>query len=91
MAGENDILSQTTRSDWNSAYNGTGQTIPVNRLMTTGETAGNKIIYNIYANFNPTINATAGTGGTITDNGVTGVKTMATASNMILPLTLDRI
>lgn len=60
-------------SDWNSAYNGTGQTISVNRLLTTGETAGNKIIYNIYANFNPTINATAGTGGTITDNGVTEV------------------
>ncbi len=60
-------------SDWNSAYNGTGQTISVNRLLTTGETVGNKIIYNIYANFNPTINATAGTGGTITDNGVTEV------------------
>lgn len=60
-------------SDWNSAYNGTGQTISVNRLLNTGETVGNKIIYNIYANFNPTINATAGTGGTITDNGVTEV------------------
>lgn len=60
-------------SDWNSAYNGTGQTISVNRLLTTGETVGNKIIYNIYANFNPTINATAGTRGTITDNGVTEV------------------
>lgn len=60
-------------SDWNSAYNGTGQTISVNRLLTKGETVGNKIIYNIYANFNPTINATAGTGGTITDNGVTEV------------------
>lgn len=60
-------------SDWNSAYNGTGQTISVNRLLTKGETVGNKIIYNIYANFNPTINATASTGGTITDNGVTEV------------------
>ena len=60
-------------SDWNSAYNGTEQTISVNRLLTKGETVGNKIIYNIYANFNPTINATAGTGGTITDNGVTEV------------------
>lgn len=60
-------------SDWNSAYNGTGRTISVNRLLTKGETVGNKIIYNIYANFNPTINATAGTGGTITDNGVTEV------------------
>lgn len=60
-------------SDWNSAYNGTGKTISVNRLLTKGETVGNKIIYNIYANFNPTINATAGTGGTITDNGVTEV------------------
>lgn len=60
-------------SDWNSAYNGTGQTISVNCLLTKGETVGNKIIYNIYANFNPTINATAGTGGTITDNGVTEV------------------
>ena len=60
-------------SDWNSAYDGTGQTISVNRLLTTGETVGNKIIYNIYANFNPTINANADAGGTITDNGVTEV------------------
>ena len=60
-------------SDWNSAYNGTGQTISVNRLFTTGETIGNKITYNLYANFNPTINATAEGGGTITDSGVTEV------------------
>lgn len=60
-------------SDWNSAYNGTGQTISVNRLFTTGETIGNKITYNLYANFNPTINATAEEGGTITDRGVTEV------------------
>ena len=61
-------------SDWKSAYNGTGQTISVNRLFTTGETIGNKITYNLYANFNPTINATAKEGGTITDSGVTEVE-----------------
>ena len=60
-------------SDWNSAYNGTGQTISVNRLVTRGETIVNKITYNLYANFNPTINATAVGGGTITDSGVTEV------------------
>ena len=61
-------------SDWKSAYNGTGQTISVNRLTTAGETIGNKITYNLYANFNPTINATAGEGGTITAKGVTEVE-----------------
>lgn len=48
-------------SDWKSPYNNTGVTISVNRLTTAGETVGNKITYNIYANFNPTINATAST------------------------------
>ena len=61
-------------SDWETAYNGTGQTISVNRLFTTGETIGNKITYNLYANFNPTINATAEEGGTITDSGITEVE-----------------
>ncbi len=61
-------------SDWRSPYNGTGQTISVNRLTTTGETVGNKITYNLYANFNPTINATADTGGTIEDSGITEVE-----------------
>ena len=60
-------------SDWHDPYNGTGNSISVNRLLTCGEAVGNKITYNIYANFNPTINATADTGGTITDNGVTEV------------------
>lgn len=60
-------------SDWNSAYNGTGQMISVNRLSTTGETIRNKITYNLYANFNPTIKATVEEGGTITDSGVTEV------------------
>lgn len=57
-----------------SPYDGIGQTISVNRLLTIGETVGNKITYNLYANFNPTINATAEAGGTITDNGVTEVE-----------------
>lgn len=61
-------------SDWKSPYDGTGQTISVNRLRTTGETVGNKITYNLYADFNPTINATAGTGGTIEDSGITEVE-----------------
>ena len=59
-------------SDWYSAYNG-GQTISVNRLTTAGETVGNKITYKIYADFNPTINATATAGGTITNPGFTEV------------------
>lgn len=61
-------------SDWRSPYDGTGQTISVNRLTTTGETVGNKITYNLYADFNPTINATADTGGTIEDSGITEVE-----------------
>ncbi len=47
--------------------------ISVNRLSTTGETIRNKITYNLYANFNPTIKATVEEGGTITDSGVTEV------------------
>ena len=57
-----------------SPYDGIGQTISVNRLLTIGETVDNKIIYNLYANFNPTINATAEEGGTITDKGITEVE-----------------
>ena len=55
--------------DWRTPYNGTAQTISVNRLTTTGETVWNKITYEIYANFNPTITAGAGEGGAITDVG----------------------
>ena len=55
--------------DWRTPYNGTAQTISVNRLTTAGETVWNKITYEIYANFNPTITAGAGEGGAITDVG----------------------
>ena len=41
----------------------------MNRLTSTGETVWNKITYEIYANFNPTITASAGEGGAITDIG----------------------
>lgn len=61
-------------TDWNTAYNGTGETISVNRLFSTGETVANKLSYRIYANFNPTITASAGDGGSITDTGKTEVE-----------------
>lgn len=61
-------------SDWKTPYDGTGMTISVNRLNSIGEIVGKKITYNIYANFNPTIAAAAGDGGTITDPGTTEVE-----------------
>lgn len=51
--------------DWNDPYTEGNTTISVNRLTTHGEVAGKPIIYNIYADFNPTITATAGENGTI--------------------------
>lgn len=50
---------------WQTPYTGGNNTISVNRLTPYGETVGNPIIYNIYADFNPTITATAGDNGTI--------------------------
>lgn len=51
--------------DWKDPYTEGNATISVNRLTTDFEIAGKPIIYNIYADFNPTITATAGENGTI--------------------------
>lgn len=51
--------------NWRDPYTEGNTTISVNRLTTHGEVAGKPIIYNIYADFNPTITATAGENGTI--------------------------
>lgn len=51
--------------NWRDPYTEGNTTISVNRLTTHGEVAGKPIIYNIYADFNPTITATAGDNGTI--------------------------
>lgn len=51
--------------DWNDPYTEGNTIISVNRLTTDFEIAGTPIIYNIYADFNPTITATAGENGTI--------------------------
>lgn len=59
--------------DWYTAYSN-GDTISVNRLTTKGEVVGKPIIYSIYANFNPTITATASEGGSITPSGNTEVE-----------------
>lgn len=47
--------------------------ISVNRTGTIGETVFSKRIYKVYANLNPTIKATVGEGGSITDAGTTEV------------------
>ena len=54
-----------TGDDWHAPYTEGNATISVNRLLTTGETKWNPLSYKIYANFNPTIKATAGENGTI--------------------------
>lgn len=51
--------------DWNDPYTEGNATISVNRLLTAGETVFNKLSYKVYADFNPTITATAGENGTI--------------------------
>ena len=50
-----------------------GNVISVNRTGTIFETVGNKRIYKVYANLNPTITSTAGEGGSITPAGTTEV------------------
>lgn len=54
---------------WGKPYNGTDKLISVNRLATVGEIAGIPLKYQVVANYNPTILATAGEGGTISDLG----------------------
>lgn len=56
-------------SYWGETYQKPNATISVNRLLTTLESTWNKLTYNVYANFNPTITATADNGGSITDGG----------------------
>ena len=54
---------------WRIPYTEGNDTISVNRLTTNGEVTRNSIDYKIYADFNPTITATAGANGTISDAG----------------------
>lgn len=58
-----------TGDDWHDPYTKGNATISVNRLLTTGETKWNPLSYKVYADFNPTITATAGENGTISDAG----------------------
>lgn len=51
--------------DWKDPYTEGNTIISVNRLTTDFEIAGKPIIYNIYADFNPTIKVTAEENGTI--------------------------
>ena len=54
---------------WQTPYTEGNDTISVNRLLTAGETKWNPLSYKVYADFNPTITATAGANGTISDAG----------------------
>lgn len=58
-----------TGDDWHDPYTKGNVTISVNRLLTTWETKWNPLSYKVYADFNPTITATAGENGTISDAG----------------------
>ena len=57
-----------TGDDWHDPYTKGNATISVNRLLTTGETKWNPLSYKVYADFNPTITATAGENGAISDS-----------------------
>lgn len=58
----------SSSDDQSDPYRG-GNKISVNRLVTAGEIAGLPILYKIYANFNPTITASASGNGTISEAG----------------------
>ena len=55
-----------TGNDWYTKYETGNRTISVNRLSLHGDLL-NPIVYKVYADFNPTIKATAGANGTISD------------------------
>ncbi len=55
--------------NWHDSYTEENATISVNRLLTAGETKWKPLSYKVYADFNPTITATAGANGTISDAG----------------------
>ena len=55
--------------NWHDSYTEENATISVNRLLTAGETKWNPLSYKVYADFDPTITATAGANGTISDAG----------------------
>lgn len=57
-----------TGDDWYTKYETGNRTISVNRLSLHGDLL-NPIVYKVYADFNPTIKATAGANGTISDAG----------------------
>lgn len=57
-----------TGDDWYTKYETGNRTISVNRLLFHGDLL-NPIVYKVYANFNPTIKATADANGTISDAG----------------------
>ena len=55
--------------NWHDSYTEENATISVNRLLTAGETKWKPLSYKVYADFNPTITATASANGTISDAG----------------------
>lgn len=57
-----------TGDDWYTKYETGNRTISVNRLSFHGDLL-NPIVYKVYADFNPTITATTGANGTISDAG----------------------
>ena len=65
-AGTGRYSFSNTGNDWYTKYETGNRTISVNRLSLHGDLL-NPIVYKVYADFNPTIKATAGANGTISD------------------------
>ena len=65
-AGKGRYFFSNTGNDWYTKYETGNRTISVNRLSLHGDLL-NPIVYKVYADFNPTIKATAGANGTISD------------------------
>lgn len=78
MLGNNDLgnpkglLGYTftnSRNTQDTQYDGTSDTISINRRVSQGELSWKPLIFTVWANFNPTITASAGDNGSITDEG----------------------
>ena len=65
-AGTGRYSFSNTGNDWYTKYETGNRTISVNSLSLHGDLL-NPIVYKVYADFNPTIKATAGANGTISD------------------------
>lgn len=81
----------STINDKKTAYVRGTTGIQLNRIFSTGETLINKLYYYIWADYNPTITASAGEGGSISDPGQVEVEYGTKKDYTIIPATGYRV